>query len=76
VLLEVSDNGRGFELTDIRHQGGIGLESMRERVEQLGGSLEIFSSPGAGTRIIARIEQVEVSFDGNPSIDANRPGVD
>jgi PAS domain S-box-containing protein len=42
VELEIADNGRGFDMRGERkNQVGLGLASMRERVEKLGGSLEI-----------------------------------
>jgi signal transduction histidine kinase len=63
VSLEISDNGNGFELAETRDQGGKGLVSMRERAEQLGGTLEVLSSPGEGTRVIVRIERVEASYE-------------
>jgi signal transduction histidine kinase len=54
VVMEVSDNGRGLD-PDGRHvaieHGHIGLASSAERVEALGGRLEIESRPGGGTRI-------------------------
>ena len=54
LLLEVSDNGRGFtadeQLAALR-AGHIGLASVRERVEASGGTFEIFSPTGAGTRV-------------------------
>jgi signal transduction histidine kinase len=50
VLLDVADDGVGFDPT--RHgAGGLGLPGMRERVERLGGTVRIESSPGAGTRV-------------------------
>jgi len=48
--LEISDDGAGFAASDA-HPGHLGLRSMRERVAAIGGTLEIESSPGAGTRI-------------------------
>jgi signal transduction histidine kinase len=51
LLLEVIDNGQGFELGSVGGQGGIGLASMQERVEKLEGSLQIVSKPGQGTSI-------------------------
>jgi PAS domain S-box-containing protein len=54
VELEVIDNGRAFEPTSPGNGGGIGLASMRERAERLGGSLTIISKPGEGTRVIAK----------------------
>jgi signal transduction histidine kinase len=49
--LEVIDNGMGFDPAVVGHAGGIGLNSMAERAEQLGGKLTIFSKPGEGTRV-------------------------
>ncbi|MCL6532722.1 MAG: sensor histidine kinase [Armatimonadetes bacterium] len=49
----VQDDGDGFE-PDIA-VGGFGLQHMRERIESLGGVLQISSQPGAGTRVEFRI---------------------
>jgi len=46
---ELRDDGDGFKVKD-RHDG-VGLRGMRERVEQMGGELEITSSGGKGTKI-------------------------
>jgi signal transduction histidine kinase len=54
ATLEVVDDGVGFE-PSLQASDGFGLRGMRERVERLGGTLGIASSPGAGTRV-----QVEV----------------
>jgi PAS domain S-box-containing protein len=53
VKLEVSDNGVGFDPASLE-SGGIGLQSMRERAERLGGKLEInsASSNGASLRVL------------------------
>jgi signal transduction histidine kinase len=51
LLLEVIDNGQGFELGSVGDQGGMGLASMQERVEKLAGSLQIVSKPGQGTSV-------------------------
>jgi PAS domain S-box-containing protein len=50
LRLELRDDGDGFKVKD-RHDG-VGLTGMRERVEQMGGELEITSSRGKGTKII------------------------
>ena len=50
AALEVADNGIGFE-PSIESTEGFGLRGMRERVERLGGTFRIDSSPGAGTRL-------------------------
>src|SRR5437764_739852 len=49
LRLELRDDGDGFKEKD-RHDG-VGLRGMRERVEQMGGELEITSSRGRGTKI-------------------------
>jgi signal transduction histidine kinase len=49
LRLELRDDGRGFKTKD-RHDG-VGLRGMRERVEQMGGALEITSIRGKGTKI-------------------------
>jgi PAS domain S-box-containing protein len=49
LRLELRDDGEGFKAKD-RHDG-VGLSGMRERVEQMGGELEITSSRGKGTKI-------------------------
>jgi PAS domain S-box-containing protein len=54
IVLEVSDNGSGFD-PDGSFPGHLGLRSMRERAARLGGSLEVGSSPGHGTRVLASI---------------------
>jgi PAS domain S-box-containing protein len=54
IRLEVSDNGVGFD-TDSKHPGHFGLNTMRERATELGGSLEIESRPHAGTKVRAII---------------------
>ena len=45
----VNDDGEGFDPEAV-HQAGIGLGSMRERAEMLGGDLKVTSHPGEGTR--------------------------
>jgi signal transduction histidine kinase len=54
ILVEVTDRGRGFDLERVRatHES-LGLASMAERVGLAGGTMEIVSSPGKGTRVHA-----------------------
>lgn len=52
--LEISDDGIGFDL-DASLRGGLGLTGMRERAEQIGGTLLIESAPREGTRILVEI---------------------
>ena len=53
VQLEVSDTGRGFNLSD--GHSGLGLMAMAERARIAGGSLQITSSPGQGTRVLIQV---------------------
>jgi|GEM_PF-1230841 len=58
VRLLIQDWGRGFFVSTSVSTGPgerVGLMSMRERVEVLGGTLHIESEPGAGTRVIALV---------------------
>lgn len=55
AALEISDNGRGFNMQSLEDEGGIGLTSMRERAEKLGGGVRVKSAPGEGTSILIRI---------------------
>jgi PAS domain S-box-containing protein len=51
MTLAVTDNGRGFNPKDLRESECLGLAGMRERAGLLGGSLEMHSKPGGGTRV-------------------------
>jgi signal transduction histidine kinase len=53
VAFRVQDDGSGFDATTV--PPGSGLQNMRDRMEALGGSLEVRSSPGGGTAIEGRI---------------------
>lgn len=61
VSMEIDDNGVGFDLETARTSGGMGLRNMEQRARQIGGSFEITSSPGSGTRI-----RVEAPHDKPP----------
>jgi signal transduction histidine kinase len=56
IILEVTDNGSGFELEATAGKGGLGLTSMRERIEKLGGTLVVLSRPGEGTKVRVCLE--------------------
>ena len=58
VVLEIRDDGRGFDVarrSDVVAEGHIGLASCAERVESVGGRLEIDSAPGQGTCVRAEL---------------------
>jgi two-component system nitrate/nitrite sensor histidine kinase NarX len=55
VEITVADDGRGLDLSSLEESGGLGMHSMRERAEQLGGQFYVTSAPGQGTTIRVRI---------------------
>jgi signal transduction histidine kinase len=58
VRARIEDEGRGFVPEGVGTGGqGIGLSTMRERVEMMGGTLSVDSSPGAGTRVTIELDQ-------------------
>lgn len=50
ILVQITDDGIGFDLT--KEKLGTGIKSMRERMEEVGGKMEVKSELGKGTRII------------------------
>ncbi|HET7142903.1 MAG TPA: ATP-binding protein, partial [Anaerolineales bacterium] len=52
LCLEVQDDGRGLP---VKRRAGVGLNSMRERAEELGGTWTIESLSTRGTRMLARL---------------------
>ncbi|MCG7409819.1 sensor histidine kinase [Paenibacillus sp. ACRRX] len=61
IVLVVADDGRGFDMNKTAHGGSYGLSTMRERVDKLGGHMDLVSQPGAGTTIRVYIPL----FEGN-----------
>ena len=55
VSLEMNDDGKGFKPEAAHQSGGFGLQGIHERVQQLGGTLNIESAPLRGTRLSVRI---------------------
>jgi signal transduction histidine kinase len=55
ICLSVDDDGRGFDPAANGNEEGFGLQAMRERMSLVGGSLAIYSAPGEGTRVLARL---------------------
>jgi signal transduction histidine kinase len=53
VLLEISDNGHGFDLRKMSATLGHGLSNMHTRARKVGGDVEITSEPGKGTTVLA-----------------------
>jgi len=53
IVLTIIDDGIGFDLPEVSEKG-MGLSSMRERMQAVGGQLDIESHPGGGTQLIAK----------------------
>jgi signal transduction histidine kinase len=51
AVLSVSDDGAGFDPARAAERHGMGLDLMRERVTELGGELQLESTPGEGTTV-------------------------
>jgi two-component system sensor histidine kinase DegS len=55
VRVSVEDNGKGFDIEAVKNQGGMGMKIIRDRVEMLGGEMEIHSNIGQGSHILFRV---------------------
>jgi signal transduction histidine kinase len=59
LLIELTDNGKGFNPAQLSQ--GFGLRGMHERVQILGGTLQIQTEPGQGTRLLVEVPLPTVS---------------
>lgn len=55
LRLTIADDGRGFDMRADSHVAGLGLLSMRERAQLVGGCVLLHSEPGSGTAVIASV---------------------
>jgi signal transduction histidine kinase len=74
ISIEIEDDGKGFSPESLpppaARERGLGLLGMRERVELFGGTLELDSAPGSGTRIAVIVPAVqEVGDEQHPGSD-------
>jgi signal transduction histidine kinase len=58
IRLSIVDKGVGFDLRTLKVAQGLGLVSMRERVQLISGVLTIKSTPGGGTCVEVRVPAV------------------
>jgi signal transduction histidine kinase len=68
VILEIKDEGKGFDLKKCKSMPSLGLRGMKERADLLGGELEIQSKPGDGTILIVTIP-LEGEINEHPRFD-------
>lgn len=69
VVVEIADDGRGFDPAGLGGGGHLGLVTMRERAEDLGGRLEVRSRSGGGTRVILRVPRPRLLAGPGPGFD-------
>ena len=55
IFVSVHDQGKGFDMNDMKAHEGLGIRSMGERARLLSGRFEIYSKPGRGTKVEAAI---------------------
>ncbi|MBX3423592.1 MAG: ATP-binding protein [Pirellulaceae bacterium] len=55
ILLEITDQGRGFDTHSTPAAGQLGLASMKRRAAAIHGNLEVQSQPGQGTKVSLRV---------------------
>jgi len=59
IVMEIVDDGDGFDPEALSDRGGMGLKNIRERAERLGGSVKIQSTPGKGTSVKLTVEDLD-----------------
>jgi two-component system sensor histidine kinase DegS len=55
LRVSIEDNGKGFDTDNVEEKSGMGLKVIRDRVQMLGGSMEIHSTIGQGSHILFQI---------------------
>jgi two-component system sensor histidine kinase UhpB len=54
LILEIYDNGKGFDIGSVSEKGSLGLVSISERMRAVAGTSKVLTSPGRGTTVEAR----------------------
>ena len=58
--VNIKDNGKGFDANQFQESGGLGLKLLKERIDMLGGLMNIKSTPDKGTDITLQIPVTDV----------------
>jgi signal transduction histidine kinase len=64
LVVSVADRGRGFTTEDRQRatrEHHLGLDILQRRIREYGGTLQVETSPGKGTKIVARLPIDEVA---------------
>lgn len=56
IVLQISDNGKGFDIEEIKNKKTLGIVGMKERVLIMNGDFELKSKPGSGTTITVKVK--------------------
>jgi signal transduction histidine kinase len=59
VLMEIHDDGKGFDMENMNRNIGHGLANMQTRAQAAGGDLDISSAPGEGTTVLAWVPRTK-----------------
>lgn len=75
TTLTIEDDGVGFDPAAVSRsmEGGFGLASMRERVEQIGGRIDLISAPERGTTVVVELDTEDMRGTGTPPTQAQGP---
>ncbi len=60
----VDDDGKGFDPDHVNEKTGMGIKLIRDRVEMMGGSMDVDSVVGQGTRISFQVPALELQKEG------------
>lgn len=55
LRVSIEDNGKGFDVEKVQEKAGMGLKVIRDRVQMLGGTMEVHSTTGHGSHILFQI---------------------
>ncbi|MBF0557764.1 MAG: PAS domain S-box protein [Nitrospirae bacterium] len=62
LILEIEDNGEGFSENNLHDEHSLGLLGMKERAYSHGGTLDITSTIGTGTKVVVRVPNKEAQL--------------
>jgi PAS domain S-box-containing protein len=65
VHLAIRDNGLGFQPQDPEAGMGMGINNLKERVQSIGGTVTLESSPGAGTALYIELRNIDLPGAGS-----------
>lgn len=72
VVLQISDDGKGFDAREMATKRTLGLLGMKERTMMMGGKYEIISNPGNGTTVVV---SVPVTVENAERVGINKNGI-